>query len=136
MERRKKAVTWVRSSSFDSLDEAHEAHFSPEEVLVAEDERYEPVSICLVSQLPLFDTLQVQGTHPSFLCVCVCACVCSCVCVCVCVLVCVRVCVCVYECVLVCVGACACVLHACVCFMCVHTLRVCVHVCVCVCRKL
>ena len=60
----------------DYLDEGNEVNWSLEDVWGVPDEAYEPMSLCVVSRFPLFDTLQV--------CVCVCVCVCS-VCVCVCV---------------------------------------------------
>ena len=44
-------------------------------------ELYEPVSLCIVSRFPLFDSFQV---HVHVVCVCVCVCVCVYTCVCIC----------------------------------------------------
>ena len=48
------------SPLFDYLDEAHEANWSPESIVNQPQEMYQPVCLCLVSRLPLFDTLQVN----------------------------------------------------------------------------
>ena len=48
------------SPSFDYLDEAHEANWSPESIVNNPHELFQPVSLCLVSRLPLFDLLQVS----------------------------------------------------------------------------
>ena len=50
-------TSW-KSPSVDTLDEVYEAQWSPEMIL---GDLYEPVCLCLVSRLPLFETLQVSG---------------------------------------------------------------------------
>ena len=47
------------SPSFDYLDEVNEANWSPESIVNQPKEMFEPLCLCLVSRLPLFDILQV-----------------------------------------------------------------------------
>ena len=47
-----------KSPSLESLDEVHEANWSPEDIVFLES-LYRPFSLCLVSKYPLFDVLQV-----------------------------------------------------------------------------
>ena len=42
------------------LDEENEAHWSPDAVVVQQDDICEPFSLALVSKFPLYETLQVQ----------------------------------------------------------------------------
>lgn len=45
-------------NSVDYLDEGNEVNWSLEDVWEVPDEAYEPLSLCVVSKFPLFDTLQ------------------------------------------------------------------------------
>ncbi|CAI8053837.1 Myotubularin-related protein 13 [Geodia barretti] len=57
------------SPSFDCLDEALEANWSPEAIVNNPHEMFIPVSFCLVSRLPLFDILQscLKGLYLNWL---------------------------------------------------------------------
>jgi myotubularin-related protein 5/13 len=57
------------SPSFDCLDEAHEANWSPEAIVNNPHEIFQPLSLCLVSRLPLFDVLQscLKGLYLTWL---------------------------------------------------------------------
>ena len=61
----RRATFKMSSPSFDSLDEVHEVHWDQTGV-VEPSELYEPMSLCLVSRVPLFDVLQVRARPSSF----------------------------------------------------------------------
>ena len=56
---RRKMMRMKTSPSFDYLDEVNEANWSPESIVNQPKDMYEPLCLCLVSRLPLFDLLQV-----------------------------------------------------------------------------
>ena len=64
----RKMMRMKTSPSFDYLDEVNEANWSPESIVNQPKDMYEPVCLCLVSRLPLFDLLQV-GTSVRVCCV-------------------------------------------------------------------
>ena len=59
-----KAVSRRSTLSYDILDEVHEVHWDPTESMEL-GELYEPVSLCLVSRVPLFDILKVNVLYRS-----------------------------------------------------------------------
>jgi len=64
----RRATFKMSSPSFDSLDEVHEVHWD-QTGIVEPSELYEPVSLCLVSRVPLFDVLQscLKGFYISWI---------------------------------------------------------------------